>query len=35
MVLAGILFKLGAYGLLRLGVFFLPRAVLPTWPRCS
>jgi NADH-quinone oxidoreductase subunit M len=32
MVLAGILFKLGAYGLLRFGVFMLPRAAIDLAP---
>lgn len=32
MVLAGILFKLGAYGLLRLGVFLLPRGAADMAP---
>jgi NADH-quinone oxidoreductase subunit M len=32
MILAGILFKLGAYGLLRLGVFILPRAAVDLGP---
>jgi len=32
MILAGILFKLGAYGLLRLGVFVLPRAAADMAP---
>ena len=32
MILAGILFKLGAYGLLRLGLFILPRAATDLAP---
>jgi len=32
MILAGILFKLGAYGLLRLGIFILPRAAADLAP---
>lgn len=32
MILAGILFKLGAYGLLRLGMFMLPRAAADLGP---
>ncbi|MHB1928346.1 MAG: complex I subunit 4 family protein, partial [Acidimicrobiales bacterium] len=32
MVLAGILFKLGAYGLLRFGIFMLPRAAVRLAP---
>ena len=32
MILAGILFKLGAYGLLRLGVFILPRGATDAGP---
>jgi NADH-quinone oxidoreductase subunit M len=32
MILAGILFKLGAYGLLRLGVFVLPRGAADAGP---
>ena len=32
MILAGILFKLGAYGLLRLGVFLLPRGAADLGP---
>jgi NADH-quinone oxidoreductase subunit M len=32
MILAGILFKLGAYGMLRLGVFILPRAAVDLGP---
>ena len=34
MILAGILFKLGAYGLLRLGIFLVPRGAADL-PRCS
>ncbi|HLI23959.1 MAG TPA: NADH-quinone oxidoreductase subunit M, partial [Acidimicrobiales bacterium] len=32
MVLAGVLFKLGAYGILRLGIFVLPRAAVVLAP---
>ena len=32
MILAGILFKLGAYGLLRFGVFLLPQAAADLGP---
>ena len=35
MILAGILFKLGAYGMLRFGVFLLPRGAADLGPCCS